>query len=127
MSLAVFVAGFDIEGIGETTVEKLVAAGFNTLNALLNMTVEQASAVYGFAEILAKTAVGVDNEEFIAGMVACSVPILNPDGQYFASLFIHAPTVRKTLADLQTFVPEMQAAARELSLLLKEAATDNSQ
>lgn len=62
MSLAVFVAGFDIEGIGETTVEKLVAAGFNTLNALLNMTVEQASAVYGFAEILAKTAVDGFNE-----------------------------------------------------------------
>ena len=62
MSLAVFIAGFDIEGIGETTVEKLVAAGFNTLNALLNMTVEQASAVYGFAEILAKTAVDGLNE-----------------------------------------------------------------
>lgn len=62
MSLAVFVAGFDIEGIGETTVEKLVAAGFNTLNALLNMTVEQASAVYGFAEILAKTTVDGLNE-----------------------------------------------------------------
>ena len=62
MSLAVFVAGFDIEGIGETTVEKLVAAGFNTLNALLNMTVEQASAVYGFAEFLAKTAVDGLNE-----------------------------------------------------------------
>ena len=54
--MSVFVAGFDIEGIGETTVEKLVAAGFNTLNALLNMTVEQASAVYGFAEIHANTA-----------------------------------------------------------------------
>ena len=62
MPLSVFVAGFDIEGIGETTVEKLVAAGFNTLNALLNMTVEQASAVYGFAEILAKTAVDGLNE-----------------------------------------------------------------
>ena len=62
MSLAVFIAGFDIEGIGETSVEKLVAAGFNTLNALLNMTVEQASAVYGFAEILAKTAVDGLNE-----------------------------------------------------------------
>lgn len=62
MSLSVFIAGFDIEGIGETTVEKLVAAGFNTLNALLNMTVEQASAVYGFAEILAKTAVDGLNE-----------------------------------------------------------------
>lgn len=65
MPLSVFVAGFDIEGIGETTVEKLVAAGFNTLNALLNMTVEQASAVYGFAEILAKTAVDGLNENVL--------------------------------------------------------------
>lgn len=57
MSLSVFIAGFDIEGIGETTVEKLVAAGFNSLDSLLSMTEDQASNVYGFAEVLAKTTV----------------------------------------------------------------------
>lgn len=57
MSLAVFVAGFDIEGIGETTVEKLVQAGFDSLEKLLSMTAEQCAGVYGFAEKMAQIAV----------------------------------------------------------------------
>lgn len=57
MSLSTFVGAFDIEGIGETSAEKLVAAGFNTLNKLLDATVDQISSVYGFAEIMAKTIV----------------------------------------------------------------------
>ncbi len=54
MTLSVFVAGFDIEGIGETMIEKLVQAGFDTLEKLLAMRVEEAACVYGFAEITAK-------------------------------------------------------------------------
>ena len=57
MSLSVFVAGFDIEGIGETTVEKLVAAGFDSIEKLLNMTEEEAARVSGFAEKMASIAV----------------------------------------------------------------------
>ena len=57
LPLSVFVAGFDIEGIGETSIDKLVSAGFNTLDALLGATEEQIAAVYGFAEIMAHTAV----------------------------------------------------------------------
>lgn len=57
MSLAVFVAGFDIEGIGETTVEKLVNSGFDSLDKLLSMTEEQCAKVYGFAEKMAKIAI----------------------------------------------------------------------
>ncbi len=55
--LPVYIAGFDIEGIGETTVEKLVSAGFNTVEKLLAMTTEQAAQVYGFAETMAAIAV----------------------------------------------------------------------
>ena len=57
MSLSVFVAGFDIEGIGETTVEKLVSAGFDSIEKLLNMTEEEAARVSGFAEKMASIAV----------------------------------------------------------------------
>lgn len=91
------------------------------LQALTNNTLVDKVALEASLERIAETGVGVDDEEFIAGMVACSVPILSPDGHYFASLFTHAPTVRKTLADLQAFVPQLQSAAEELSLLLKEA------
>jgi len=54
MKLAVFIAGFDIEGVGETTVEKLVAAGFDSLDKLLDANMDQIAAVHGFAETMAQ-------------------------------------------------------------------------
>ena len=53
MTLPVFLAGFDIEGFGETLAEKLVQAGFNTLDKLLAATEDQIADVYGFAQIMA--------------------------------------------------------------------------
>ncbi len=55
--LAQFVAGFDIEGIGETLVEKLVEAGFATLDSLLEADAESIAAVNGFGDITAATLV----------------------------------------------------------------------
>jgi len=59
---------------------------------------------------------GYDNEEFIAGMVACSVPILK-DGNIIACLYVHAPTIRKSLEELQTFEPLLREAATALASL----------
>ncbi|MBQ7753362.1 MAG: NAD-dependent DNA ligase LigA [Treponema sp.] len=55
MKLPVFLAGFDIEGFGETLAEKLTASGFDTLEKLLAATEDQIASVYGFAEITART------------------------------------------------------------------------
>ena len=57
MTLPVFLAGFDIEGFGETLAEKLVQAGFNTIDKLLIATEDQIADVYGFAQIMAHTIV----------------------------------------------------------------------
>ena len=57
MTLPVFLAGFDIEGFGETLAEKLVQAGFKTLDKLLLATEDQIADVYGFAEVMAHTIV----------------------------------------------------------------------
>jgi DNA-binding IclR family transcriptional regulator len=61
---------------------------------------------------------GVDNEEFVDGMVAYAVPIKGQDGRLFACLFTHAPLIRKTLAQLLAFEPLMRQAAIELGELL---------
>ena len=53
MPLSVFVAGFDIEGIGEIMVKKLVDSGLNTLEGLLSATEDEIASVYGFARITA--------------------------------------------------------------------------
>lgn len=57
ISLATFVAGFDIEGIGETLMERLTESGFPTLDSLLAASVEEISAVNGFGDITAATLV----------------------------------------------------------------------
>ena len=65
VSLAAFIGGFDIEGIGETQAQKLVDAGFSTLQRLFAAREEEIAAVYGFAEISARTFVAglLDNKE----------------------------------------------------------------
>ncbi|MCL2243632.1 MAG: NAD-dependent DNA ligase LigA [Treponema sp.] len=53
LSLAVFIAGFDFEGIAETTMEKITAAGFDTLKKLRGASKEDLAAVYGLGNITA--------------------------------------------------------------------------
>ena len=57
LSLAAFVAGFDLEGVGELIMEKAVSSGFDTLEKLRSATVEALSKVYGLGEITARTIV----------------------------------------------------------------------
>lgn len=49
LTLQAFVAGFDIEGIGETTFEKLIQAGYDTLEKLFALSADEIADVYGFA------------------------------------------------------------------------------
>jgi DNA ligase (NAD+) len=53
VSLVKFIAGFDIEGIGTTLVQKLVAAGFDTYEKMINATEDKIVGVEGFADITA--------------------------------------------------------------------------
>ena len=54
ISLAKFIAGFNIENIGELLVKKVVDAGFDTLEKIKSASVQDISSVEGFAEITAK-------------------------------------------------------------------------
>ena len=66
------------------------------------------------------TQIGIDNEEFIPGMVACAVLIPNGDQQAFATVFTHGPTVKKSLETLLSHVPLLQEAANELSVVFNQ-------
>lgn len=82
VSLAQFVAGFDIEGIGETMVEKLVAAGYDTLEKLFASDEDAIASVYQFGPIMAHAlkagldAVKVEMEALLAsGAVTIKAPV----------------------------------------------------
>ncbi|MGH1461828.1 MAG: IclR family transcriptional regulator [Neptuniibacter sp.] len=66
------------------------------------------------------TEIGIDNEEFIDGMVACSVPVKDQDGRLLACLFTHAPVIRKSLDELVKYVPLMREAATSLGEFVTE-------
>ncbi len=55
IKLSTFLAGFDIDDFGETTAEKLISAGFNTLEKIFSAREEEIANVYGFAAIMAHT------------------------------------------------------------------------
>jgi len=53
LSLAVFIAGFDFEGIAETTMEKLSLSGFDTMEKLRKASAADFAAVHGLGDITA--------------------------------------------------------------------------
>lgn len=62
----------------------------------------------------------MDNEEYIEGMVAMAVPILNDNGRLYATLSFHAPCMRVPFSAVSGFLPHLQAASIQLSAMLEE-------
>ncbi|MBO9448320.1 IclR family transcriptional regulator [Ruegeria sp. R14_0] len=74
------------------------------------------------AEILkiAEKQFSTDDEEFMAGMTALAVPVLDGQGRLVATLSVHAPTQRHDVKSLMSFLAVLQKGASELSALLNE-------
>ena len=91
IKLSTFVGAFDIEGVGETLAEKLVSAGFDTLDKLLEATETQIASVYGFAQIMAHTIVqglSENAEEMRALVSSGTIEIESPsEGSLFGKSF----------------------------------------
>lgn len=67
---------------------------------------------------IAKTRLGIDNEEFIRGMIAVAVPVVGIDGRLVAAIACHAPTARRSMDDLRSYVPQMRAAVESIQAIL---------
>lgn len=64
--------------------------------------------------------IGIDNEEFMQGMVAVAVPLKNRDGQFYGALAMHAPSARMSLEVAMQHLPRIKQAAEELVDLINE-------
>lgn len=69
-------------------------------------------------ETIAKQGYAIDNEEFMDGMVACAVPILDDQNRFVAALAFHGPSIRITLDDLHSKKDILIAGAQKLSRIL---------
>lgn len=59
----------------------------------------------------------VDDEEFMEGMAAVSVPIRDPQGRLLSTLSVHAPVQRHDLGSLLTMLPRLRDAAGKIETL----------
>ena len=66
---------------------------------------------------------GWDNEEFIEGLVAVSVPINDPKGRFCAGLALHAPVFRMTLEQAIAQLPRLRQAAGQIETLMADRAS----
>ncbi|MDR0637117.1 MAG: NAD-dependent DNA ligase LigA [Treponema sp.] len=57
LPLSAFIAGFDFDGVAEAIMEKVLMAGFDTLEKLRAATLGELASVYGLGEVTAKTIV----------------------------------------------------------------------
>ncbi|OXJ10193.1 MULTISPECIES: IclR family transcriptional regulator [unclassified Burkholderia] len=93
-----------------------------TLKKMTYRTLTDAQLLAAELDRLAARGVGIDNEEFVRGMVAVAVPVKEAaSGRVLAALAVHAPTARATLNDLLENVPKMREAATRLAPLLHAA------
>ena len=83
-------------------------------------TLMSAEALIEEAARIRKRGYSLDDEEFMEGMVAVAVPILDGHGRLVSTLSVHAPVQRFPLSDAERHVETLKAAAEQLSGLMLE-------
>ena len=83
-------------------------------------TIVAADALVAEVDRVRAQGYAVDREEFMDGMIALAVPILDEHGRLVSTLSFHAPTQRFTPTRALEFLPALHQAAKELSSLLQE-------
>lgn len=71
-------------------------------------------------QLIRKRGMSTDNQEFMDGMTAVAVPILDDQSRLSATLSVHAPIQRVSLETLCAYSDQLTTAADELSRLLVE-------
>lgn len=65
-----------------------------------------------------KLGMGIDNEEFVRGMIAVAVPVFGEQGRIVAAIACHAPTARLGLNELIDKASHMRSAAATMGEVL---------
>ena len=95
------------------TLAKYLAA--TILDVQTDRTLTSPEALQQEVETIRQRGFSTDDEEFMDGMVAIAVPIMDDLGRMMSTLSIHAPTQRVSLDDLIGQLPRLQKAAEDLS------------
>ncbi|MGD1877888.1 MAG: IclR family transcriptional regulator [Kiloniellaceae bacterium] len=88
-----------------------------TLEARAAKSITDPAALNAALDVIRKTQVGTDDEEFLEGMIAIAVPVTDAAGRFYAALAVHAPVLRMSLEQAMAHVPILREAAAQLAEL----------
>ena len=91
-----------------------------TLKANTDNTITDPDTLIEAIDNVRKNGYSLDNEEFMDGMIAAAVPILDGNGRMVATLSFHAPTIRFSIEKALEFLPALRSAAADLASLLND-------
>jgi IclR family transcriptional regulator, acetate operon repressor len=88
------------------------------LPALTKNTLVKKGALLKECKQIVERGYSTDREEFMAGLIAVAVPVLDTYGQARAAIAIHAPSARMSLNEAISKLPALQAAAKKMQALI---------
>lgn len=100
----------------EKAVKNLLSSG--ELERHTSRTIVDREAFLRALERIRETRIGTDDGEFIEGMCAAAVPVLDASGRIAATIAVHGPDTRLSLDAAVAHVPALREAAARLSGLL---------
>ncbi len=99
-----------------STLDGFLSAG--NLSPNTDRTITKPLALRAEITRVAQNGYSTDDEEFMPGMTAIAVPVIDKNNRLAATLSVHAPTQRHDLNSLKQFLALLQDGARKLSGLL---------
>lgn len=90
-----------------------------TLAPRTQNTITDPAALLEEIQVVRKAGYSTDREEFMDGMIAIAVPILDEHGRLLSTLSFHAPVQRFTVAQAIDHLPSLKAAAQALADLVR--------
>jgi IclR family acetate operon transcriptional repressor len=80
-------------------------------------TLTDIDKIWAELELTRQRGYSTDNEEFMDGMTAVAVPVLDGQGKLLATLSAHAPMQRRSMVELKVFLPALRQGASDLTAL----------
>ncbi len=96
------------------------------LKAVTSNTITRPAELLDELLLIADRGYSTDREEFMEGMIAVAVPILDAEGRLLSTLSFHAPTQRFTIEQALDYVPVLQDGAQRLSALVYTLDPENT-
>lgn len=85
-----------------------------TLARYARNTVVDREQLLAMLDQIRRNGVGTDNEEFVDGMVAIAVPIVDASERLIATLALHAPTQRMSMQDALDHADQLRLSAEKI-------------